>query len=374
MSFTPIIDTAISLILIFMIMSVLVSCIQEGYVSIYKSRGNMLKFSIYEILDDKFNKNFGYLLYQHPLIDLLRRKQGDLPSYIDGKTFAKAIIDMIAEESVETVYNNEGRSQDTEPRLQFKSSVQAPEQENRMANFTYAKIVTNHTGAIDPQSVDIATRFRLGVDSLRHSELKRLLMSFISAVPQRSKEVGKDQVIELEELQGVIQQWFDGYQERVTGWYKRKVRKNLLFASIVVTLFFNLNFIKLSKVIYLDSHIREALVSQATQMAGQVNAIDSIQEKFKKSSNLKDVDVNMMLGVELPMGWQLDFTDRVCTECNWWYKGTSYLQYLYYQHFKQNFVGWFIFILGLSYGSPFWFDMLKKVVNVRNAGLSPNKS
>jgi ABC-type transport system involved in cytochrome bd biosynthesis fused ATPase/permease subunit len=36
--------------------------------------------------------------------------------------------------------------------------------------------------------------------------------------------------------------------------------------------------------------------------------------------------------------------------------------------------GWFVSGVAISMGAPFWFDLLGKVVNVRNTGKAPTSS
>jgi hypothetical protein len=37
-------------------------------------------------------------------------------------------------------------------------------------------------------------------------------------------------------------------------------------------------------------------------------------------------------------------------------------------------LGWFLSITAISLGAPFWFDILKRVMSIRNAGQKPEKS
>ena len=255
---SPIIDTVLSLVVLFFFFSVLVSVIQEGTVPIFKTRGKMLSFAIHEILNDKFNKNYGYLLYQHPQIDLLKQKQNELPSYIEASTFSRALIDLIASESSETVYKT-NVSLDTESAALAAKTSQAvsvskelqikPELMPLLANRPMAML----TGAASnqPRDIRLYDRYWLGVESLQNSDLKRLLQSFLAG-----RTYLKDVPDEMA-LQQQIEQWYNGYMERVTGWYKRQIRTNILIASIAVTLLLNLNFIVLAKTNYASGPLRE---------------------------------------------------------------------------------------------------------------------
>lgn len=361
MMISPIMDTILSLVVLFFFFSVLVSCIQEGTVPIFKTRGKMLSYAIDEVLNDKFNKNFGYLLYQHPQVDLLKQKQDELPSYIEATTFSKALIDLIAAESTETVYKPEVPGTDDPIALAGKASQTVSTRKDLQIKPELMPLLVEkensslfQLGSYHPRDIRLMDRFWLGVESLRNSDLKNLLQSFLSASTSND---GRPDVVA---LQSHIEQWYNGYMERVTGWYKRKIRTNILVVSVIVTLLLNLNFIILVKTIYASGPLREALVAEAQQMAQNPNALEELKAKFEKEESLNHIDVESILGAKLPIGWDPN-------------KPVSY-------YFSKevlnltNFFGWLIFALALSRGAPFWFDVLKKFVNMRNSGTAPVKS
>lgn len=357
---SPIFETVLSLILLMLVFSVLVSCVQEGYVSIRKSRGKMLEYAIKEVLNDKFNKNFAHLLYQHPQIDLLRKKQGDLPSYISSETFSKTLIDLIAQESIETVYRDapDHKSMIKEERLK-------PAAKDQLEKFDRPVKINMDT---PPHAIPLEDRFKLGIEMLHNSELKKLLLSFDANTPYRNAPAAY-----LTDLQVEIQKWYDGYMDRVTGWYKREVRTNLFVASLIVTLVLNLNFITVSKTIYADSKLREVLTQKAIQLAGQDNAIDSLKAKLtSEPSNLNDIDIDALLGTSLPIGWKEPIPCDKMTGNFSFEKAKCYVRHYITKEISiKNVMGWLLFTLGLTLGAPFWFDVLKKLVNMRNTGITP---
>lgn len=360
MVLSPIFDTIISLVLLFFFFSVLVSCIQEGTVSIFKTRGKMLSFAIDEVLNDKFNKNFGYLLYQHPQIDLLKRKHNELPSYIEPATFSKALIDLIAAESSETVYRStkEGTNENAVFANKTTNASQSLIKDVQIKPELLPLLAERANRSLriplsnDPRDIDMLDRYWLGVESMQNSDLKKLLQSFLSNSESRADSLGQ------EDLQKQIEQWYKGYMERVTGWYKRKIRTNILFASIAVTLVLNLNFIVLAKTIYASGPLRQALTTEAGRTVANPNAVEDLKTRFEQDSSLANINVEAIIGSKLPIGWESDkplsyfFSNKVL---NW-----------------TNLFGWIIFALALSRGAPFWFDVMKKFVNVRNTGLVPN--
>jgi len=40
----------------------------------------------------------------------------------------------------------------------------------------------------------------------------------------------------------------------------------------------------------------------------------------------------------------------------------------------QRVLGWLLTMIAVSLGAPFWFDMLNKIINIRNAGTKPATS
>jgi len=349
---SPILEAAISLVFISFIFSVLVTCLQEGYVTIRKSRGKMLCKAIDEVLNDVFNKNFGYLFYQHPQVDLLKKKQGSLPSYIDSKTFANALVDLIANESIETVYQKTADGKQMHSTQEIKSELAKKYGITAMANAA--------------ANIPLIQKFRMGIDSLKTSDLKTFLQSFTTG----SASMADDS--ELMPLKTQIGAWYEGYMDRVTGWYKRKIRLNLYLAAAIVTLFFNLNFITLSKTIYADSKLRGTLVAAATKQADEAQPIESLIEKFRQDSSLQGIDVAALVGTQLPIGWNWK-SPRAQNESNAFRRFVDTVGF-YFEHPWRTVVGWLIFILILSLGAPFWFDILKKLINVRNAGIPAGKN
>jgi hypothetical protein len=363
---SPVIETLLSLTLLMLFFSILVSCVQEGYVHLRKSRGKMLEYAIREVLSDTFNKDFAHLVYQHPQVDLLREKQGGLPSYIGADAFARALIESIARECTESVY-----AEAPDKSMMIKAERFKPEAVRACPDIAIRYGLDpkeEHTLAADRMTVPmpLQDRFLLGIRTMHQSPLKDLLLSFAANAPNATGE------LTLASLQAEIATWYDDYMMRVTGWYKRTARKNILFFSIAVCVILNLNFIRVSKTIYADSKLRDVLAQTAVRVAGQDDAIDSIRMIFMLDSlDLMDIDANALLGVQLPIGWSTKPLDPHWKSSSWLCRNLGTPGCLFHMYIWRNLLGWLLFALGLSLGAPFWFDVLNKFVNVRNAGIKP---
>lgn len=91
----PYVDTIISLVLVYALLSILVSILLESWNRRVKERGVFLQKVIFRLLDDPLNKNYGYLIYQHPIINKMRRDEHSYPHYIPSEGFANALIDTL---------------------------------------------------------------------------------------------------------------------------------------------------------------------------------------------------------------------------------------------------------------------------------------
>jgi hypothetical protein len=356
---SPILDTVITLVFIYLVLDILASSIQEFISQQLKSRGKMLQSAISEVLDDRRNKNFGYLLYQNPMIDLLRRDQKDLPSYIDSDTFAKALIELIGSESTVITYTQDPLT---------------------------LKMIADVRKIADPLE-----RFKSGVALLSNSDLKRLLEGFLDGAGSTDT------------LRDSVAGWYDKYMDRVAGWYKRSLKTQLVIISVFMTILLNINFIKIAGSVYKDGRIASRIVPLATAFAAQDSltipapadlaaltrqidsalavlkgtdtsakaksaVVDSIVRRGTKTGQAR-VPVPGQVKDSLPIGW--NFSKKI------WPSGFTFgmaIQSIKADGIGYTFFGWLLSVIILSFGAPFWFDILKKLVNARNAGVKPKTS
>jgi hypothetical protein len=99
---SSVLDVAVGLIFTFLAISLIVSAIVEGVASTMKWRSNTLLQGVKDLLNDPEAKGLALSIYNHALVS--PRDSGkakteqdlkDLPSYIDPKQFAEALIDVI---------------------------------------------------------------------------------------------------------------------------------------------------------------------------------------------------------------------------------------------------------------------------------------
>ncbi len=336
-------ETAIAVILIIVIFSIVTYVIQELIAANFEYRGKMLKKSLHLLLDTKAGQAVADAIYAHPQIKKLRDEKDKLPAYVPAANFALALIDKVGEV--------------------------AP---NAAGNPLY-------------------TNFKNGIGAFAGSngDLQTLLNNYVAT--------SKD----LQELQANIEKWYNEYMDRVTGWYKKNTRFTLRIIAAAIVIAFNIDLVKITQVIHTNEQVRTPLVIAGEDMADKADYVKNLYEsnvnsrlalikesykdtmsKATAANSADTTEIKKLIAKEqdslltnytknqaiemksllakidvpgLPIGW--DNPD--------------------WKSFKKGFlltiIGWFLATTAISMGAPFWFDLLIKIVNIRRTGIKPKE-
>ena len=149
---------------------------------------------------------------------------------------------------------------------------------------------------------------------------------------------------DLSKLEAEIGAWFDAAMERVSAWYKRRTQWVLLAIGIGVVGVTNADTIGIVESLSRDSALRSALVAQAEAAAENADSADTIK-----------TDIAEIEALGIPLGWRKAALPE----------GLGWLQKL---------AGLLLTAFALTLGAPFWFDLLKKAINIRSVGLNPQEA
>lgn len=404
----PILDIIISVVLIFAFLSILVSILLEAYNYRRKARSELLKKAILQLLNDKTGINYGYLFYRHFMIEGLRNNASKSIQYISSSMFADALIDVIANQhfhAEEIEVRNENSGMKVFRELPAQTALTQPLSESQPSNTLMA-------------------RFQLALKTMGPGPLNQLLSSFYE------KSNGNYDALKI-----LIENWFNDYMDRVSGWYKMSQRTKLKIAGFIVALALNVDSIHLIRTLSIDPNLRTRLVAKAEQTVDNYQQlsdslkkdekaleqillkaskdstpldkahIQSIYAFFKKHQQVSGISkeheqridsvMDVLSDLNIPIGWSNDvpplsyfkcYNPNLVTETHLRKQITENRnkglpQYLNYRNNVDTWTNWFMWALGilisaisLSFGAPFWFDLLTKLVNLRRAGLKPNKS
>ena len=168
-----------------------------------------------------------------------------------------------------------------------------------------------------------------------------------------------------------IEKWYDEGMERVTGWYKKYSQTFAVILACFIAVALNADSFEMAKSIYRDKVLRESLVKIAANAksegkaagvvappstsAGQ-SAADKAKEDedFQKKVDYLNTNFQQISSINMPFGWSKTVSLSTLT--------------------PEKFAGILFTVLMVSLGSNFWFDLLSKLLNMKDAGKADKKS
>ncbi len=171
------------------------------------------------------------------------------------------------------------------------------------------------------------------------------------------------------QLEQEVALWFDRSMDRSSGVYKRNAKGVAIVIGFLIAVTTNTDTLHVINRLAKDSALR-ATYSQAASalVSSNPNAIACLQAQQGKAAQadclnngantLRDaVDSS----TDLPIGWNVT---------NWQEQWQFHPQGAIVGGLKLL-AGWLVSAIAISMGAPFWFNLLNKVVNVRNSGKPP---
>ena len=210
----PFIDVAIGLIFFYVVLSLVVSAVQEWIASLFALRSKNLWSGVRNLIGDKYAKK----VYEHPLIKNLSKKH-KLPSYIAPETLSAVLLEVIAKEQ-------------------------------------NGKSYVSHTAN---EAMDM-------VSSISDDEpLKEILSTMID---------NGDEVVNA--LKERLSGWFDEGMFRVAGWYKRQAKLIIFVIAATITLLTDASSIHIAEELWRNDALRTQIAARA-QAAAQVGEIATVE-------------------------------------------------------------------------------------------------
>jgi len=308
-----IIEVAISMVGLYIIFSIANSAIVEGYAQLINKRGKHLKQSLDNFFQDPDNAaiNLANDLYDHKLIRAFMEKNSILPSYIDPKIFTQAFMELV-----------------------FKDT---------------------HT-----QGAKFTGETKEGAKDKLPGELEKTLQFIMNKARDESG-------INMGKVQSEIEGLYDSYMSRVGEWYKKKMKVVLIITGTIFAFSLNLDSINFFNALKNDGELRREQVQIAKNLNTNRDAILAKASVLKDSLRLTNFDAkNVEQGLDDIVTQILSEEDAKTFDNN-----LSELKIGIHQFAKgKKTVGdylWGIFGilltgLALSFGSTFWFGLLKKLV------------
>jgi len=204
---STILDVAIAIVFIYLLVSLVISAINELIASLLKSRAKNLSKGIQALLQDPSQAGWVARLYQHPLIQSLSPPNSK-PSYIPSRTFALALLDLIAPATADGAR-------------------------------TLADLKTGMANLPQP--------------------LQRTLTNLLDEAQH-----------DVERLKTQIEIWFNNGMDRASGWYKRKTQWIQFFLGLSLVILLNIDSVHIGPTLFaVTSPLRASLLESAKSFVAQ---------------------------------------------------------------------------------------------------------
>jgi hypothetical protein len=179
------------------------------------------------------------------------------------------------------------------------------------------------------------------IDGLPSQQLKDVVISL-------RQTLGDD----VDEIRRRFERWYDDSMERVSGWYKRRIRVMLILIGLVVAITLNADTLQISRTLWSDKTVRAAVVAEADKVPAGGQGTGDLQSVADQVQQIKSLNI--------PLGWKLEAGDP---------RDLPHGARLW----AAKVIGILITTLAVLLGAPFWFDLLSKIVKLRGSGGTPPK-
>lgn len=284
---SPVLDTAIGLVFIFLLYSLLATSINEALSTLFSLRARMLRKGIIEgMLSNtstdnawlssvssffsflkeiwrliiggsyKYKNDIGGAFYNHPIIkNFGSQRRFSIPSYIKTSNFSAVLIEVLKAESEklkEEISISRNISHEIFDRLPTTTKI------DYLIKFLLAQPQPQKNTTSSDNSINIDQ------DTLKILQL-HLSKSFLN----------------LDDFTKRLDSWYDDSMNRVSGWYKRQVQFILFSIGILIGILFNVDVLSIASKLSTDKDAREKLVQMA---------IKSIDE-YKDDPRIKRIEI-----------------------------------------------------------------------------------
>ena len=162
------------------------------------------------------------------------------------------------------------------------------------------------------------------------------------------------------EFKSKIENWYSEVMDRASGAYKRDAQRWLFGLGLVIALIFNADTLTIYYNLSINSTLREAVAGAAESYLSN----EAPPPTFGTSEPTAAVAYNQISKLvndniatfESPLGLGWANVKPETVDFSW---------------IVYHLLGWLITALAVSFGASFWFELLKKIINVRSSGPAP---
>jgi hypothetical protein len=190
---------------------------------------------------------------------------------------------------------------------------------------------------LPPKAVALAL-----ADFARTSQADPALVKLMTALKSELAVAGTQAIAIDGEVLFRIEQWFTEQMARTTSGYKRWTQLWTIALALLLTIAFDIDAGRMTNHLLSNAAVRSALASTASNEVAK--------------QTLAEIQPTAATLAALPVGWTRPVSEALGDG------GPSTFA---------TFAGWAISIIAIGLGAPFWFDLLNRLVSLRQTGPKP---
>ncbi len=342
-----ILEIIVGLVFVMLLFSLFATTVMEMIAGIFALRGENLRAALRHILAHDGDKSLFDAFENNILFRQLCAKRFWRPSRYRPPSYMSA-------ESFWMVLSNTILDKADGDLKQVRTKLDALVAEGKIGGYLQKILLrlldeSEKEGAIQHQVKEL----KESVEYLQNENVKRKILSYAEETEQR-----------VDNFRNKVENWYDTVMERSTGWYKRQTQYILFMIGLTIAIGFNADTIAIYQHLASDPQLAIQIADQAEQYLDD-NAnmpvttpedrmlIKNVQSRLADINELISDDV-LALESPLGIGWQVVSLNKM-TSYDWFIKT----------------MGWLVTALSITLGAPFWFDLLRKLIHIRNSGTKP---
>ena len=358
-----ILEIIIGLVFIFLLLSLLATTIQEIVAALLSMRGQVLLQAIAKLLEIENLEEATGKTRKQLLAEFKERVRNSqvydkyssyflwfkrLPSYLSAEQVADVIKEILEDEEGQAeTPDTTSRSLDGGAATSSKPSILGGIRQSRLRS-------------------SLTTILEEDLESSENGDFGEGL-----SIQTRGLSDAVDEFqIEVAKAKDDFKRYYEETMDRATGWYKRNVQRNLLIIGLILGMVFDADTFKIytnltkfpddrQQLIELAVGFSESDVSRYTPEATDSTAqLEDVSELKALVDSLLINEINEV-PAPLGLGRSEGFPAKVPEGAIPW------------QWRITKFFGWIVTALAVSMGAPFWFDILQRLIHIRNAGNRP---
>jgi hypothetical protein len=336
------VDLALGLVLSFLLLSLLVSGLNEAFVRLLAIRSKFLWAYLRDTLDGSDSQGKSWLPAR------VRDVFASLPFVRDPRP---AHSDQPAPPEAALAPTHESKTEDAMTTLLYQ----------RVQEIDHPKRGRTSIANLPPERFAVAMMEMAATEKDGVEGLLEKLKSMRSPLYGHLKGVWETAQRDMDRFKQGVESWYDAEMQRLSMLYKRYVKWVVAVLGVVVTLLFTMDGLEYGKTLLRDNAFRASVTavaeagpdaySELKESCSQTNPVPCITDTLSQPALVKVFD-HAIVSVSIPAEGDPRIQWNGGT---WWDRLTT----------LSHWPGYLLTYVALLFGAPFWWDILRRLTGVR---------